>query len=393
MPRVLILGAGLMGPAVAFDLLKHDLAEHVVIADLDPSRVAVAVERVTGLVGQARATRCEGKVLDLRNRAALVAEMRRTEVVAGAYPVAAVREVTEAAIEAGTHLCDLTGSAEGFNIFNYHEAALQAGVTLLPGCGVAPGLTNALAGQGVSRLDRADEGAIYVGGLPVRPLPPLDYRVVFSLETVIDEYVAPALIIRGGVTAQVPALDGLEELTFPEPVGRCEAFYTYGLGTLAWTGSGLGFRELGEKTVRYPGHRDKVLFLRECGFFGQEPVGVDGSLVAPRRLTGKVLGPLLERGDPEDVTVLRVVVRGEAAGREAGWVFEMVDFYDRGVGETSMARTTGYTCSIIAGMVIAGRIADRGVAPLERVFAAPDLYTELRREMARRGMVISESRV
>jgi len=382
-----------MGPAVARDLIKHDLADAVIIADLDPERVARAVGTVTGATGHARRSRCEGMVLDLRDRAALTRAMRQVDVVAGAYPVAAVREVTEAAVEAGTHLCDLTGSAEGFNIFSYHDDALRAGVTLLPGCGVAPGLSNALVGQGAARLDRVEEGIVYVGGLPARPLPPLDYRVVFALETVIDEYVAPALVIADGAATQVPALDGLEELTFPEPVGRCEAFYTYGLGTLAWTGPGLGFRDLGEKTVRYPGHRDKVLFLRECGFFSREQVEVGGVVIEPRRLTGAVLGPLLQRGGPEDVTVLRVVVRGETGGRKDGWVFEMVDTYDPEDGETSMARTTGYTCSIIAGMLMSGRISARGVAPLETIFGAPDLYSELLREIGRRGMTVTEHRL
>lgn len=383
MPKVLVLGAGLMGPAIASDLLKYGIADHVVITDLDPKRVEAAVKRA-GPDG------CEGRVLDLHDRGALVAAMKDVDVVAGAYPVAAVREVTEAAVEAGVTLCDLTGSAEGFNVFDYDEAARKAGAVLLPGCGVAPGLTNILAGQGAARLDRPEEGVLYVGGLPQKPLPPLEYRIVFSMDTVIDEYVAPALIVRGGAVAEVPALDGLEEITFPEPVGRCEAFYTYGLGTLARTGVGLGFKELGEKTVRYPGHRDKVLFLRECGLFSQEPVTVHGIRVVPRRLTGAVLTPLLQRGDPADITVLRVAVKGVKAGRKAGWVFEMVDVYDPESKFTSMARTTGFTCSIIVGMVLRGRIAARGVAPLEHVFGDRDLYGELVEEMARRNMVVRE---
>jgi lysine 6-dehydrogenase len=410
--KVLVLGAGLMGPAIASDLLLFGAASEVTIADIDPSRVTVGVERaiataVAGVKLSAGSTpdpereavagdiasRCRGQVLDLRDRRALIDMMSRADLVAGAYPVAAVREVTEAAIEAKVGLCDLTGSAEGFDIFDYHEAALQAGVTILPGCGVAPGLTNVLAGQGAARLDEVEEGVLYVGGLPAHPLPPLDYRVVFSIDTVIDEYVAPCLIVRDGRMIEVPALDGLEELTFPEPVGRCEAFYTYGLGTLSRTGVGIGFRELGEKTVRYPGHRDKVLFLRECGLLGKEAVLVDGRTVVPRRLTATVLEPLLARGAEADITVLRAVVRGKKDGREAGWVFEMVDRFDPATRTTSMARTTGYTCAIIAGLLLRGRIAARGVVPLEHVFAATDLYGELRDEMARRGMIISERKL
>ncbi len=383
MTRALVLGAGLMGPAIASDLLKFGVADQVTITDLDPGRVAAGM----------KAGGCEGRVLDLRDRRALVQAMGQADVVAGAYPVAAVREVTEAAIEAGVSLCDLTGSAEGFDIFDYHEAASKAGVTLLPGCGVAPGLTNALAGQGAARLDRPDEGVLYVGGLPARPLPPLDYRVVFSIDTVLDEYVAPCLIVRDGKMIEVPALDGLEELTFPEPVGRCEAFYTYGLGTLSRTGVGLGFRELGEKTVRYPGHRDKVLLLRECGLLGKEAVMVDGQAVVPRRLTATVLAPLLARGDEADITVLRAVIRGDKDGRKTGWVFEMVDHFDPVTRTTSMARTTGYTCSIIAGLLLRGRIAARGVAPLEHIFAEASLFAELRDEMARRGLVLHERQI
>ena len=383
MAKVLVLGAGLMGPAIASDLLKHGIAGRVVIADIDPGRVAEAVRRLGP-------DRCEGMVLDVWNRQALVDAMRGADVVAGAYPVAAVAQVTEAAIEAGVSLADLTGSAEGFDIFAYHDRAVRAGVTLLPGCGVAPGLTNALVGQGAARLDRVSEGVIYVGGLPLHPRPPLEYRLVFSIDTVIDEYVAPALIIRDGRVVEAPALDGLEQVTFPDPVGACEAFYTYGLGTLARTGLQMGFRELAEKTVRYRGHRDKVAFLRDCGFFSREPVRVDGVEVVPRRFTGALLTPLLEQGDEADVTVVRVVVRGERQGKRASWTFEMVDFYDAENRVTSMARTTGYTCSILVGMLLRGRIGEPGVAPLERVFADAAMYEELRAELGKRGMSITE---
>lgn len=411
MPKVLVLGAGLMGPAIASDLIEFGIADQVVLTDFDPARLDDGLRRVTDTVGTSRV---QGQVLDLRDRRALVEAMRQVDVVAGAYPVALVREVTEAALEAGTHLCDLTGSAEGFDVFAYDAPARAAGVTILPGCGLAPGLTNILGGQGASRLAPPLEGVLYVGGLPARPLPPLEYRVVFSIDTVLDEYVAPVLIVQGGRTATVPALDGLEELTFPEPVGRCEAFWTYGLGTLAVTGPGMGFVDLSEKTVRYPGHRDKVRLLRECGLLAQEPVNVDGAAVVPRRFTAEVLTPILQRGDEADVSVLRVVVlnhrgdqpagwqRGSQGGpergpegglngeRASGWVFEMVDHFDRERRVTSMARTTGYTCSIIVGLLLRGSITARGVAPLEQVFADARLYTELRQEMARRNMIIHE---
>jgi len=390
MSHVLVLGAGLMGPAIAGDIFRFGLADRVVITDVDARRLRAATDYIRWAVGDAADGRLEAKPLDLRDRRALVEEMRQADAVAGAYPVAMVREVTEAAVEAGTHLCDLTGSAEGFDVFAYDEPARRAGMVILPGCGVAPGLTNVLAGQGAARLDEPEEGVLYVGGLPAERLPPLEYRVVFSLDTVIDEYCAPVLIVQDGRTTVVPALDGLEELTFPDPVGRCEAFYTYGLGTLARTGVELGYRYLAEKTVRYPGHRDKVLFLRECGLFSQEPVEVDGVRVVPRRVTAAVLEPLLRRGGEADITVLRAVVRGRKGGRRVEWVFEMVDRYDPVLRATSMARTTGYMCSVIVGMLLAGRIPERGVAPLERVFADAGRYAELVRELARRGIVVTE---
>jgi len=396
MSKVLVLGSGLMGPAIASDLLKFGIADEIIITDLDPRRVSEGVERakrVAGADGRKVTGRIEGKVLDLRNRKELVAQMRWADVVAGAYPVAAVREVTEACIEAGVSLCDLTGSAEGFDIFDYDKAAAEAGVTLLPGCGVAPGMTNLLAGQGAARLDKVEEGILYVGGLPAQPLPPLEYRIVFSMDTVIDEYCAPCFIVRDGKVVEVEALSGLETIEFPPPLGKCEAFVTYGLGTLSKTGVRLGFKHLREMTVRYPGHRDKVLLLRDLGLFSQELVTVDGVTVVPRRVTATVLTPVLQRGDPADITALRVVVRGEKGGRQTGWVFEMLDFYDSATGVTSMARTTGYTCSIIAGMYLAGRITRRGVAPLEEVFADAALYTELRGELGKRGMVLEESQL
>lgn len=379
--QVAVLGAGRMGTVIAKDLAESPDVSSVVVGDMSRA----GLDRCAAFV---KSPKLSTAVLDVSDRDALVAFMASADVVAGALPHAISLGALEAAIHARRSLVDLTGFSPERRL-PLDERAKAAGITILPGCGVAPGLSNILTGYGVSRLDRADDAVILVGGLPQQPTPPLGYRIVFALESVFSSYTTPAKIIQDGQVVEVPALSGLEPVEFAG-VGACEAFYTDGLATLMFTMPKKGLRNVVEKTVRYSGHAERILALRECGLLGTEPITVEGTAITPRRFLSALLTPVLELGEDKDLTVMRVTVTGLKDGGHTTVSYEMIDYYDDAHHITSMAKTTAYPCSIACQMIGRGDLAAHGVVPVEEAFT-PELFRDLADGLARRGVHIRET--
>jgi lysine 6-dehydrogenase len=222
-----------------------------------------------------------------------------------------------------------------------------------------------------------------VGGLPQRPEPPLNYRLVFSVKGLIREYLSARMIKRGIVENVVP-FDKIDHHRF-KPIGLLEAFYTDGLGSALYTMR--DFDILDEKTLRWPGHGEKIRFLRDCGFFSEEPVRAGGASVVPVDFTSQLLYKVLSRGDPKDVTVMRVDVLGTRSGRKALVRYEMIDYYDDENRITSMGRTTGFTAAIIARMVGRGELVGTGVRGPESILDGK-MVAKLIQQLASKGVKI-----
>ena len=381
--EVLVIGSGMMGTSVVKDLSEADGVTRITAADRDLS----IAQRVKEQWSPAKAV-IEPVQMDLRNASQVVNLMKEHDMVVGTYPERWALRVTEYVLEAGVDLVDVTALQGWEQRAQMHEQLVSAGITVIPGCGVAPGLANILMGIGTERVNHAQTGKIMVGGLPQSPRPPLDYAVVFSFETVIDEYTVSPRIIKDGRIHEMKPLSGLENVTFESPVGEAECFLTDGLNTLLGTMPKRGLQNVEEKTVRYKGHRDTMAMLLDCGFFGEEPIeveGVDGAKVTPRQVTSSILTPLLQVGDTRDVTCMRIVVYGDERIQ-----FDMMDYYDDDSEISSMARTTGYTCSIVAQMLAAGHIDKKGFLPPEEAITDKN-YGELDEQLKRRGINVIES--
>jgi lysine 6-dehydrogenase len=243
-------------------------------------------------------------------------------------------------------------------------------VSVVPDCGLAPGLVNIVAQHGISQLDRVDAVRLYVGGLPQSPEPPLNYQVVYSLEGVLDYYTTQSWVLRGGALTTVTALSEVEDVAFPEPVGCLEAFHTAGgLSTMAFRYQGR-IPVMEYKTLRYPGHARLVEAMRELGFFDTEPIEVKGARVVPRDVAIAVMGPRLRRPDAPDLVAARVVVSGQRAGARTTLVWELVDRMDEVHGITAMMRTTGYSLAITGVMQARGDVAPGVHTPDECIPAA-----------------------
>lgn len=376
--RMLVLGAGLQGSACAFDLLRNRDVTEVRLADLH-------IDHLPDFLAPFSGERLIPTPLDVRDREAVLALMRQCDAVMCALPYYFNLEMTECAIEAGAHFCDLGGNTEiVFQQKALNERATAKGVSVIPDCGLAPGMVNILAEHGIRQLERVEAVRIYVGGLPQHPEPPLNYQIVYSLEGVLDYYTTLSWVLRDSKLTQVTALSERERVDFEAPVGQLEAFHTAGgLST-------MGFRYEGKiptmeyKTLRYPGHAEIMQAIRELGMLELDPVDVDGMKVIPREVFIATAGPRLRKPDSPDLVALRVTVEGKRNGRDATLGWELLDYFDPEHGISAMMRTTGYSLAITGQMQARGEVLGTGVK-------TPDEAVDAERyigELGRRGIVI-----
>jgi lysine 6-dehydrogenase len=376
--KMLVLGGGLQGSAAAFDLLRTEGVEEVVLADRDVGNLPDFLQPHVG--GRLRLRR-----LDAKNRGAVRGAMHGMDATVCALPYYLGFEVAALAVECGTHYCDLGGNTEIVERQRGLDgAAREKGLSVIPDCGLAPGMVNILAQAGIDELDEVDSVKMLVGGLPQHPRPPLNYQVVYSLEGVLDYYTTPSIVLANGEIEERDALSEVERVTFPKPLGELEAFHTAGgVSTLPYRYRGK-VPSMEYKTLRYPGHAAIMRSFRDLGFFSTEPHRVDGQQVVPRRFFIDVVGPQLAGDDGLDLVALRVEVKGRKAGGPKTVRFELLDRYDERNHVTAMMRTTGYSLSVTSVMQVDGRIREKGVHTPDECVPAD----EYMREMGRRGVEI-----
>lgn len=368
--KVLVMGTGRMGKAAAYDLAKQDSVEQIILADIDLK----SAESLAKEVGP----KAVAEKVDAKKRADLVKAFSKVDSVISAVSYTVNVLHTEVAIEASTHMCDLGG---GWTVvekqLEMNEQAKDAGITVVPDCGLAPGMVSVLARHGIEHLDRIESVKIRVGGLQQDPKPPLNYSLIFSVEGLINEYIEPCIAIRDGKIVTEEPLVGFEELTFPEPFGKLEAFNTSG-GTSTLPHTYLGkVNELDYKTIRYPGHGHKVWCLLKLGLMNSELIDIDGTKVSPRRVLEKCLEQNLPPSD-KDATLIRVNVDGWKGTEARKIEYEVVDLYDDVTGLTSMMRTTSFPAAVTAMMMADGRITERGVLTPERCIPPEEFIEALR---------------
>jgi lysine 6-dehydrogenase len=375
--RVVVLGAGLVGGAIARDLARDGEFE---VKVADASEAALARLGAAAGILTVRA--------DLTAPEAVVRLVQSADLVVGAVPGHMGFSTLRAVVSCAKPVVDISFFPE--DPFGLDALAKERGVCALVDCGVAPGASNLILGRMEAEFEALDRFVCLVGGLPVVRTWPWEYRASFSPADVLEEYTRPARFLAGGSVVTAPALSEVELVDFPG-VGTLEAFNTDGLRTLLST-TRVPFMQ--EKTLRYPGHAEKVRLLRDSGFFSTEPVEVGGLKVRPIDLTSRLLFPLWRPADgEEDLTVMRVVVDGRCDGRSVRRTFELMDRYDRVTATASMARTTGYTCTSAVRLLARGLYARRGISPPELIGREPGCYRFMMGELASRGVVFHESTI
>lgn len=381
-----VLGAGRQGVAAAYDLAVRGDAGSVVLADVDGAAAQRAAEVVNHLVGGDPA---RGVALDVGDPAALVAWLRPLRAFLSAVPYRLNLAVTDAAIEAGTSMCDLGGNADVvFAQLARDSQARAAGICVIPDCGQVPGTGANLMAYAVRALDAPEEVILLDGGLPVDPAPPWRYALTFNMDGLTNEYDGTAAYVVDGRPVDVACFEESEyELVdFGEPYGTLEAFVTAGGTTTAVSTLGPGLRTLKNKTLRYPGHAAQWKAFRDAGFFGQERIAVDGAEVVPREVFHALIEPRIRATpDTRDVVLNRVIGRGQRGGAPVELTLDVVTRYSDELGLTAMQQATGWHAAIVCARMASGAI-EPGARPVE---VAVDPF-ELVEQFRLRGFEVSE---
>jgi len=355
--KIAVIGSGLMGRAVVYDLARAENMEKVGLFDFD----ADLADEVARSFGNNITT--AGKI-DAGDEDAIAGILNDYDACVSAVTYKYNPGLTRAAIRSHTHFFDLGGNNDAVNAqFDMKDEAESADVLVIPDCGLAPGMVSILAAAGVAEFDKVSSLKIRVGGLPQNPRPPLNYQMVFSSEGLINEYWEPAVILEGGRKKTVNPMSGLEELEF-DGIGNLEAFYTSGgTSTLPDTYKDkIDF--LDYKTIRYPGHCVLFKTMLEIGLGSRSEVRIGDVSVRPRQVLKKVLEKNLSYNDP-DMVLVRLIFEGEKDKTSRKLTYEIVDRQDSRSGLTAMMRTTSFPVAIIAWMTTSGVIKHRGVVPQE----------------------------
>jgi lysine 6-dehydrogenase len=369
--KIAVIGSGLMGRAVVYDLCRAEDVEKVGLYDFDYD----LAEEIARKYGNEKTI--AGRI-DAGDEDEVADVLEEYDGCVSAVIFEYNLGLTRAAIRSRAHFFDLGGNNDVVRSqFEMDAEARAAGIVVVPDCGLAPGMVSVLVADGIKKFDKVRSVRIRVGGLPQNPRPPLSYQMVFSAEGLINEYWEPVIILENGARKTVNPMTGLEELEF-DGVGTLEAFYTSGgTSTLPDTYEGV-VDSLDYKTIRYPGHCALFKTMLEIGLGSRSQINVGGISVEPREVFKKVLEKNLTFNDP-DIVLVRLILEGDREGKQASITYEIVDRQDNRAGLTSMMRTTAFPAAIIAWMACSGQITSRGVVPQEVAVDPPTFISQLRK--------------
>jgi len=358
MKKITVLGAGLVGKAIAIDLCS----------DFKVTSVDINPDNLNKLTKYSSIKKVEA---DLSKSETLKRIISDCDLVIGAVPGFMGYQTLKTAISCGVNIVDISFFNE--DPFTLDIYAIQNRVVAVIDCGVAPGMSNLILGYHNSKMQIKSFECL-VGGLPVVRTWPYEYKAPFSPIDVIAEYTRPARMVENGAIVVKPALSEAELIHFHK-IGTLEAFNTDGLRTLLKT---VKIPDMKEKTLRYPGHINVMRVLRETGFFNDEPIDGNSMTVRPIDMTAKLLFPFWELNEFEaEFTVMRIAITGKERGVDKKYTYNLLDYYNPQTQTSSMARTTGYTCTAVARLILENKFSRIGINPPEYIGADEKCFQEV----------------
>ena len=381
--RYVVFGAGKQGTAAAYDLAVHGDASEVILVDINQQAAGAAAERINRLVGRGVAS---GVGLDIHDEAAVDRLLDDVDGCISAVPYCYNVDLSLSAIRTRTHMTDMGGNRDVvFQQFELNEQAEEAGVTIVPDCGMGPGLIGSLAAYGVAHFDKAMDVHIWDGGLPQDPEEPWNFALTFHINGLTNEYRGMAAFLRDGRIVNVPTFSEYERIDFP-PLGELEAFVTSGGISTAVRFYEGKLRSYQNKTLRYPGHCAQFKAYRQLGLFDEEPIEVNGQAVRPCDVYHALLAPKITPSDGyKDICVIRVLVHGIKDDRPYDFTTEVIDTYDDKTGFTAMERLTGWHTAVMLEIAVRGKTR-KGVVGLETAVDQKAFIAEIRT----RGISVTE---
>lgn len=372
--EILSIGCGHIGSVLAEEIIQSLDIDSLIICDSEDERIAETARELGDKVRPVTG--------DISDYSYLLEIIDDVDLVLGLSPGRLGYSVMKACVEKKRSLVDLSYMVE--DPFVFQKEAFRHGITIVPDCGVAPGLSNILIGKASSQLDEVEDVIVYVGGLPQKPVPPLDYKVTWCVEDLFEEYTRKAKIVRNSETVEVDALEGLEEVEF-EGLGKFEAFFTDGVRTLHRT---IKAKNISEKTLRYKGHAEKIKLIRDLGLLDKEPLS---SLdLSPWEFMCHFWGERLSFFEDRDLVLMRIGVTGRKESARFIHSFEMTEHFDEKRRVTAMGRTTAYTAFAVIKLLVEDRIGEKGVIPPEILGMDRELSKEIERTLKERDIKIEE---
>jgi lysine 6-dehydrogenase len=383
--RYAIIGSGRQGTSAGYDIARFGNAEQILMIDVDEVQAVEAAGRVNRLIG---AEIARSVMLDVENREALMNSLKENKIDAflSATPYRFNLMLTQTAIATGVGMTDLGGNSDVIQgQRKLSSQAAEKGISIVPDCGMGPGMTTTLAMYAMELLDETEEILIWDCGLPYHPEEPWKYALTFDFNGLINEYHGDCLYIRNGEITQVPVLGEMEELEFPEPIGQLEGFTTAGgLTTAVETFEGK-LQTLQNKTLRYPGHYDQLKLMQQLGLFEESEIQVAGTTVVPRKVLQTMWEPQIRADQTiEDFALIRALARGMKQGQRCEVQVDFLCDSDSATGFTAMEISTGWHAAIFTQAVARGEVA-KGVIPIERAMTGQAFV----REAEKRGFEFS----
>ena len=378
-----VLGAGMQGTAAAYDLSRFADPARVILADASLEQAAKSAARVNGLTGS---TLCEPCALDALDPTELCDLLCDVDVVLSCVPFWMHPRIAAVAVKSNTSMVDLGGNTTvTWETLGFDEAARGAGVTIVPDTGLAPGLVNSVGMFLVEGFDSTESVQLYCGVLPQHPQPPFNYKLTFNVEGLVTEYDHQAVALRDGAIVLIDTLSELETVEIAG-LGQMEAFTTSG-GTSTAPYSLQGrLQNYAYKTLRFPGHCEKMLAFKDSGFWSSETIEVKGQSVRPLDVFCKVFGDRLARIQDQDQCIVRGVGIGAVGGKRLRKQVDLHVLQDEATGFTAMEQTTGYAISIHAIAIANGQVP-KGAVRYENALTGTFFLAEL----AKRGITVAVS--
>lgn len=357
--RITVIGAGLIGSAVARVLNDRDRIKQIQICD-------ARARSLQELHDEIQSSKLRSFQVDVRDFNVLEPILRGSDCVIGCALPEVNPILAETCLNLGIHFCDLGGNDEIVEQeLALHDRAEQKSVWIVPNCGLAPGLVNILCLYGIEQFDEVDAAHLRVGDVPLHPEPPFNFRISWSAEKIIDDYTHPVQLIEKGKIRSAEPLTREEPICFPAPFDGMESFCTAGgLSTLTNQLAGK-LKTLDHKTIRWPGHANQMRALLDLGFGEARNIDVRTHLTYRDILIRRMRQRL--GGTYEDAVLLRVLIKGKKDRTKKTLVYEMVDRYDQDAQMTAMKRCTSIPAAAAAFLVASGAVRGGGAAPPENV--------------------------